>query len=458
MRTLRLHCFILLGLLCRISLCAQQSDNPALVPPPDDRYKTDILVVIAHPDDETAITGYLARAIFDEHKRVAVVYGTRGNSGGNAVGFEQAASLAAVREIEGRRALASFGITNVWFLGAPDTPGQDVLRSLETWNHGSSLDQTVRLIRLTRPEVILTWLPAYSAGENHGDHQAAGVIATEAFGLAGDPTVFPEQVTAPRNRSSIANLTEGLHAWQPQKLYYFTDAAHTEFLAGKGPVYSTTDVSKSKGMPYYKLIAEQMSFHLTQDDTGQFAANALKSGDLKFFREPVRFVFGKSVVGGSAADDIFQGVRSGPIAFVRDPGYQASNATGLSAEFGGPWAFYKQFWTAHGLDHLSNLLAPEVGIGVASMLSIPVLVHNRTNQDQMISIGATLPKGWTLLSKTPRWSIPPRADLPVELYFKTPDKVGADWQTIQINVTPTRNADPIRLPLKVNLTATALPQ
>src|SRR5689334_24151869 len=93
------------------------------LPAPDDRYKADILVVVAHPDDETMVTGYLARAILDLHKRVAVVFGTRGDGGGNAIGNEQAAALGAEREIEGRRALATLGVFNVWFLGGPDTPG-----------------------------------------------------------------------------------------------------------------------------------------------------------------------------------------------------------------------------------------------------------------------------------------------------------------------------------------------
>src|ERR1700740_3728765 len=82
---------------------------------PDARYKADILLVVAHPDDEGAATAYLARAI-DEGKRVAVVYGTQGSSGANEAGAEQAAALGAIREIEARRALASLGISNVWFL------------------------------------------------------------------------------------------------------------------------------------------------------------------------------------------------------------------------------------------------------------------------------------------------------------------------------------------------------
>ena len=137
------------------------SQAPALypeAPEPDGRFKADLLVIVAHPDDEGMAIGYLAKAVLDQHKRVAVVYGTRGDGGGNAVGLEQAAALGAEREMEARRAVASIGITNVWFLGAPDTPGQEVLRSLETWNHGSALWQIVRLVRLTRPQVIMTWI------------------------------------------------------------------------------------------------------------------------------------------------------------------------------------------------------------------------------------------------------------------------------------------------------------
>jgi len=44
---------------------------------PDDRFKADILLVVAHPDDDTAVSSYLSRAVFDQHKRVGVVYCTR---------------------------------------------------------------------------------------------------------------------------------------------------------------------------------------------------------------------------------------------------------------------------------------------------------------------------------------------------------------------------------------------
>jgi len=52
-------------------------------PGPDDRFKADILVFVAHPDDETEVSAYLAKAIYDEHRRVTVIFGTRGDGGGN---------------------------------------------------------------------------------------------------------------------------------------------------------------------------------------------------------------------------------------------------------------------------------------------------------------------------------------------------------------------------------------
>src|SRR5256885_9768450 len=74
-------CCVLLFFLAR-SASAQEPKAQAIASP-DERFKADILLVVAHPDDEGAATPYLARAIYDEHKRVAVVFTTRGGSGGN---------------------------------------------------------------------------------------------------------------------------------------------------------------------------------------------------------------------------------------------------------------------------------------------------------------------------------------------------------------------------------------
>ncbi|PYO10753.1 MAG: hypothetical protein DMD30_02005 [Gemmatimonadetes bacterium] len=417
-------------------------------PPPDARFKADILVIAPHPDDESTIAGYLAKAVLDEHRRVAVVLTTRGDAGQNLVGYEQARSLAEIREIETRQALASIGITNVFFLRAPDTFGQDVsdvLRSLETSNHGSSLGEAVRFIRLTRPEVVITMLPATVVGENHEDHQAAGVIATEAFDLAGDPTAFPEQVAAPEDRLWYANLMEGLRAWQPKKLYYYSDASHFDFMKGKGPEYSMTAVSPSQHLSYARIAAKELSFHRTQ--YGDRPANDLATNNLRDYEQPLPFVLAKSLVGGVATADIMDRVGSGQIPFAPVRGYRPTeNAPGLWMELGQGWAFYSRFYAAHNLDVMPLLLAPELGVGSGQHFPVMLLLHNTTDKPVTIHLQTQLPPGWMVDSTSAQHAHPwpmsdftaaPHDDLPVRIRLVAPRLAKSEWQTI----TWTANAD-----------------
>jgi|YelNatPaOPRAMG01_1025707.scaffolds.fasta_scaffold35213_2 LmbE family N-acetylglucosaminyl deacetylase len=411
---------------------AQLPEAPAS-PGPDARYKADILVVVAHPDDESLIASYLARAVFDQHKRVAVVFGTCGNSGGNTVGYEQADSLCAVRKIEARRALASLGIMNVWFLGGQDTASQSPLISLETWNHGAVLGRAVRYVRLTEPDVILTWLPDYADGENHGDHQAASVIANEAFDLAGNPTVFPEQVAAPYDYKLIGNLTEGLRPWQPKKIYFFTNARHHDWIDGQGPVYPSTTVSPSHHVPYYELGAEELSYHQTQENAGPEGREAVYKSMVDRFKAPVRFILGKSLVGGSPTGDIFEGITQGPIAYHPAPGYKPQPHEGISIQLGGPYAFYRQFWRAHGLQHLESLYPPEAGVGPGMTVSVPIIIRNDTDSPAKVSLTTAIPQGWKETSGSAIYPVAAHDSYPTRAVFVAPDGNRPEWQQIQFN-------------------------
>lgn len=114
---------------------------------PNWRFKADLLLTVAHPDDKSAIGAFLLKPRLTN---ISVLPSSteHGNGGDSAIGEEQAASLRAIRESERRRALAFLGITNVWFLDGPNTPGQDVLRSLKTWNYGRALGKLVRFVHL----------------------------------------------------------------------------------------------------------------------------------------------------------------------------------------------------------------------------------------------------------------------------------------------------------------------
>jgi len=388
---------------------ASAAQEPKALPLPDERYKADILLVVAHPDDEGAATPYLARAL-DEHKRIAVVFGTRGSSGANEAGAEQAAALGVVREIEARNALTSLGITNVWFLGGKDTASQNVLQSLANWDHGVSLEQLVRLVRLTRAEVMLTFLPGAFIGEDHGDHQASGLLATEAFDLAGDPASFPEQLAGPTKR--LEPFLENLRPWQSKKIYYFPDADRKDIFRGKGPDYSVKEISKSSKQPYWRMALDSFRAHQTQaksflDKIAQMDEAQIEkmatSDDV--WTEVLHFVLGKSLVGGSLTGDVFDGVTPGAIPFARCDVSPEPARPDLSVELGGPWGFYSEFRRAHGLASLPHPEPPEIALQVPGTLVIPLWVRNRTAKTQEITVSAVLPAGWTALSGTGKFTL-----------------------------------------------------
>jgi len=436
-------------------VAAEQAQAPALLPP-DDRYKADLLLIVAHPDDDVVIGGYLARIALDEHKRVAVIYCTNGDGGGNAVGNEAGASLGQMREIEARRALAYLGIHNVWFLPGHDTPGQNVLRSLDNWNHGRALDDIVRLVRITRPNVILTWLPDPVVGENHGDHQASSVLAVEAFDAAGDATAFPEQVSPPRDRTGMANLTEGLLPWQPEKLYFMTDAFEDwgpywhdpetlptyrkTIVDHTGPVYETSTISPSRHKSYAEITAEHQAFYLTQE--GDIGVKALRSGNFADFDYHVHLIFGKSLVGGTVTGDVFDGVSQQPIAFARVQGYEGPQQNGLSFEIGDPWRFYALFWKAHDLDRLAELIPiPEATPEAGGTLALNFLACNRTTQPAEIRVIPTMSAGWTAQQQFTKYPVRAGECYPIQILLTAPRAAQSHWE--QLSWTATADAQPV---------------
>ena len=78
--------------------------------------------------------------------------------------------------------------------------------TLEKWGRENVLGDVVHVIRTERPLVLIARFQG-NQRDGHGNHQAAGLIAQAAFKAAGDPLVFPEQ------------LSGGLRPWQPLKLY-----------------------------------------------------------------------------------------------------------------------------------------------------------------------------------------------------------------------------------------------
>ena len=400
---------------------------PRTAPKADDRMKADVLLIVAHPDDETGVSAYLAQ-LLDQGKRVAAVYLTHGEAGHNNMGRERANSLGAVREMELRHAMTQLGIQNVWFLEGKDTPSQDVLQSLGNWGHGANLEDVVRMVRLTRPEIILTWLPGIFIGENHGDHQASGVLAVEAFDSAGDPAVFPSQLAQPRKINET--LLEGLQPWQPQKIYFFSDASDDKLIKGKGPQYHTTAISPSRHIPYWRVSMDIFRFHLTQYRTyieklqslNDEQLEKLAGADQDSWSTPVELIFGKSLVQSTPTADVFDGIQPQAPPFDRLPSPNPKEHKGLSIEIGGPWNFYEDFWAAHDLTDLPKPEIPEIAVAAGTILQLPVILRDDDKEAAEVTLTTKLPDGWTLKNPLPHYKLSPGDILPIEVEFTTPPK------------------------------------
>jgi LmbE family N-acetylglucosaminyl deacetylase len=458
----RLYAFLAVSLLLAARAAAQEAKP---LPLPDARYKADILLVVAHPDDEGAATAYLARAI-DDGKRVAVVYGTHGSSGANEAGAEQAAALGAIREIEARRATASLGITNVWFLAGKDTASQDVLQSLANWDHGAALEQLVRLVRLTRPEVILTFLPGTFIGEDHGDHQASGVLATEAFDLAGDPTVFPSQVAGPVRR--LEPYLENLRPWQPKKIYYFPDADRDDIFRGKGPEYSVKDISKSSKKAYWRASLDSFRLHETQaksfvDRLSKMDDAAIeKMAEADGWADVQRFVLGKSLVGGSITGDVFENIAPDAIPFSRSAISAAPQSAGVSVELAGPWSYYAEFRRAHGIANLPHPEPPEIALQAGTSLVVPLWVINATASTREVTLSADLPSGWTVQGGTGKFTVAAKQAAAARVEIALPalaDAAKTNEEAREVTVRAESKGQSVGVvTLKVELRKRALPE
>ena len=448
---------------------AQTAAGGQTIKGPDERFKTDILVVVAHPDDEGGVTPYLARAIYDEHKKVAVVFATRGGSGGNDYSREHGPALADIREQEARAACAKLGITNVWFLDGKDTASQNVLNSLANWGHGANLESLVRIIRLIRPEVIISWLPGIFIGENHGDHQAAGALATEAFDMANDPTAFPSQVAGASKRLEV--YLEDLTPWQPKKLYFFSDADDQKQFAGTGPAYSVKEISPSQKKPYWRLAMDAATPHLTQFPTEIHQLTAMNDEQLNKFMddpqhqwwaEPMTLIFGKAAVAGKPTDDVLANLAAGPALLHRKEEIDRhANSKDPWVTIGGPWFYYSAFYKVHALD-LKTAEIPEIEIRAGTNLLVPIVIGHAKNEATEVTIAWRAPPGWKIARGEGKFLLPAesRTDLSVE--FLTPESNKEELKNGNaevVGVTVSEGGKSIAdIRLKILLKASALPQ
>jgi LmbE family N-acetylglucosaminyl deacetylase len=131
-----------------------------------------VLMVWAHPDDETYLAGGLSAALADAGHRVVCVTATRGEAGGTTEG------LAEVRTAELEAALKLLGVEEHHWLDYPDGECASVDDDEAAARIGAVVDEV-------RPDTAVTFGPDGFTG--HPDHQA--VSRWVDLALAGRPDV-----------------------------------------------------------------------------------------------------------------------------------------------------------------------------------------------------------------------------------------------------------------------------
>ena len=164
-----------------------------------------LLHITAHPDDEDgAMLTRVARGLGATTMLLTL---TRGEGGQNRTGSELFDALGLLRTLELLASDAYYGVEQRFTRVADFGFSKSADETFQKWNGREIvLADMVRVIRAFRPDVIVARWQG-DPRDGHGNHQAAGLLAVEAFRAAGDPTRLPEL------------SREGLWPCQPKKLY-----------------------------------------------------------------------------------------------------------------------------------------------------------------------------------------------------------------------------------------------
>ena len=205
-----------------------------------------LLVIGAHPDDEdTSLLSLVSRGMSGEAAYLSL---SRGDGGQNLLGPDLGVPLGLIRSQELVAARRTDGARQFFTRAFDFGFTRSIDETLRFWPKEVLLEDAVRIIRRFRPQVVVSTFSG-TARDGHGQHQAAGLTAREAFTLAGDPTAFP------------GLAAEGLTPWTPTVLYrstYFDREATTMHLPTGG-------LDPLTGRSYFQIAMASRSHHRSQD-------------------------------------------------------------------------------------------------------------------------------------------------------------------------------------------------
>jgi N-acetyl-1-D-myo-inositol-2-amino-2-deoxy-alpha-D-glucopyranoside deacetylase len=166
-----------------------------------------LLIIFAHPDDETfGAAGVMAAAV-ERGVPVTVINATRGEAGESAIpGLDEPERLGVVRERELREAMRQIGVSDVRLLGYRDSgmagsPFAEHPRAFVREPVETAAARLVSHIRSVRPQVIVTFGPEGLYG--HPDHLHMHHVALRAIQIAADPSYTGRTTSEPRQAPAL---------------------------------------------------------------------------------------------------------------------------------------------------------------------------------------------------------------------------------------------------------------
>jgi N-acetyl-1-D-myo-inositol-2-amino-2-deoxy-alpha-D-glucopyranoside deacetylase len=164
-----------------------------------------MLLVHAHPDDETINNGATMARYVAEGAQVTLLTCTLGEEGEILVpeleqlAADQADQLGGYRIWELRGAMDALGVTDIRFLGGPGryrdsgmmgVPANEHPRAFWNADLDEAVAHAVAVVREVRPQVVVTY--DENGGYGHPDHIQAHRVAMGAVAAAADPAYRPD--------------------------------------------------------------------------------------------------------------------------------------------------------------------------------------------------------------------------------------------------------------------------
>lgn len=249
-----------------------------------------VLYIAAHPDDEnTALISYFSNQV---HARTAYLSLTRGDGGQNLIGNQlgeelgliRTQELLAARQIDGGEQFFSRAVD----FGFSKTPKE----TLQLWDREKVLADVVWAIRKFRPDIVINRFDHRKSGNTHGHHTSSAILSDEAFELAADKNVYPEQLSL-------------VTPWQPKRLFFNT----SWYFYGSPEAFEKVDKSDyieiNTGV-YYPLLGlsnnEIASLSRSQHQSQGFGQIGSRGDDITY----VEFIKGKEL----KSDGLFDGINT----------------------------------------------------------------------------------------------------------------------------------------------------